>query len=89
MLQKREEATISLTATSPNLKVVDEAYSTYFPIAPNHFMIYLSLLFIGLFIPFSIIYAKDLLDTKIYNKEDLEKELNDITLLGEIPRLKR
>ena len=88
LLQKREEATISLTAISPNLKVVDEAYSTYTPIAPNQPMIYLSVLFIGLFIPFSIIYVKDLLDTKIHNKEDLEKELNDITVLGEIPRLK-
>ena len=51
-------------------------------------MIYLAALFIGLFIPFSVIYVKDLLDTKIHNKEDLEQIIKDITVLGEIPKLK-
>jgi tyrosine-protein kinase Etk/Wzc len=88
LLQKREEATISLTATSPNVKVVDEAYSSGSPVSPNSKMIYIAALFAGLFIPFSILYVTDLLDTKIHNKEDLEATIKDITVLGEIPRLK-
>ncbi len=88
LLQKREEATISMTATSPNVKVVDEAYSTGIPVSPNSQVIYIAALFFGLFVPFSVIYVKDLLDTKIHNKEDLEKTIKDITVLGEIPKLK-
>jgi len=88
LLQKREEATISMTATSPSVKVVDEAFSTGVPVSPNSQVIYIAALFIGLFLPFSVIYVNDLLDNKIHNKEDLEKIINDITVLGELPRLK-
>lgn len=88
LLEKREEAAITLTATSPNLKIVDEAYSFNGPVSPNSRMIYIGALFIGLFLPFSVIYVRDLLDTKIHNKEDLEQLIKDMTVLGEIPKLK-
>ena len=35
-----------------------------------------------------IIYVKNLLDTKIHNKEDLVNEIKNITVLGEIPSVK-
>ena len=89
LLEKREEATISLTATSPSAKVIDHAYnSAGGPVSPNKKMAYISALFLGLLIPFGAIYVKNLLDTKIHNKEDLEKEIKNITVLGEIPRLR-
>jgi tyrosine-protein kinase Etk/Wzc len=88
LLQKREESAISLTSTAPNLKIVDEAYDSGSPISPNGKMLYIGALFIGLFIPFGVIYVNDLLDTKIHNKEDLENEVKNITVLGEIPRVK-
>ncbi len=90
LLEKREEATISLTATSPNAKIIDEAYNSKGgPVSPNKPMTYISAILLGLIIPFSVIYLKDILDTKIHNKEDLEKEIRNITVLGEIPRIKR
>jgi tyrosine-protein kinase Etk/Wzc len=88
LLEKREEAAITLTANSPNLKVVDEPFSDGYPVSPNSQLIYIAALFAGLFIPFGFIYVKDLLDSKIHNKEDLEKLITDIPVLGEIPRLK-
>ena len=88
LLQKREETAISLTSTAPNLKILDEAYDSGSPISPNGKMLYIGALFIGFLIPFGIIYIKDLLDTKIHNKEDLQQEIKNITVLGEIPRLK-
>ncbi len=89
LLEKREEATISLTATSPSAKIIDEAYNSYGgPVSPNRQIAYITALFFGLVIPFMIIYLKILLDTKIHNKEDLEKEIRNITVLGEIPRVK-
>lgn len=89
LLEKREEATISLTATSPNAKIIDSAYSlSPGPISPKPKMVYLAAIFVGLVIPFSIMYLITLLDNKIHNKENLEKLLGNIAILGEIPRLK-
>ncbi|WP_372754896.1 GumC family protein [Mariniflexile sp.] len=88
LLEKREEAAITLTATSPGSKVVDQASSSGIPVSPNKKMMYIAGLFIGLLIPFGIIYVGDLLDTKIHSKEDLEKEIKNITILGEIPQIK-
>lgn len=88
LLEKREEAIISLTSTSPNVKIIDKAYINESAIFPKKGIVYFGSLFIGLFLPFIIIYVADLLDTKIHNKEDLENEIKNITVLGEIPKVK-
>ncbi|GGD09883.1 GumC family protein [Hyunsoonleella pacifica] len=89
LLQKREEATISLISTSPNAKIVDSAHSNYFAVSPNSSITYFTFFVLGLCIPFGFIYLKDLLDSKIHNKEDLQNKLRNITVLGEIPRLNK
>ncbi|WP_100615822.1 GumC family protein [Confluentibacter citreus] len=88
LLQKREEATISLTSTSPSARVIDEAYSTGLPVSPKPTIVFLAAIIIGLSIPFGAIYTSKLLDTKIHNKEDLEREIKNISVLGEIPKMK-
>lgn len=89
LLEKREEATISLTATSPNAKIIDAAYSPNdFPISPKKKIVFLAALIAGLAIPFSIIYLTQLLDTKVHNKESLAKIFKNIPILGEIPKVK-
>jgi uncharacterized protein involved in exopolysaccharide biosynthesis len=65
LLQKREEATISLISTSPNAKIVDNANSTNIAVSPNKPITYIAFFIIGLSIPFGFFYIKDLLDTKI------------------------
>ncbi len=87
LLQKKEEAIISQTVTSSNVKIIDTAYSIGL-VSPNDRITYIAAIFLGLFIPFSIIYVRDLLDSKIHNKEDLESEVKNITVLGEIPKVK-
>ncbi|NNC50683.1 MAG: polysaccharide biosynthesis tyrosine autokinase [Flaviramulus sp.] len=89
LLQKREETAISLTATAPNLKILDEAYDSGSPVEPEPELFYIGALFIGLFLPFGVIYIADLLDTKIHNKEDLQNIISNIPILGEIPSIKR
>ncbi|MFV9551032.1 GumC family protein [Algibacter sp. PT7-4] len=87
LLQKREEATISLISTSPNAKIIDEAHTNYSPVSPNRKITFLASIIIGLCIPFGIIFISQLLDNKIHNKEDLEKITKGIMVLGEIPRV--
>ncbi|MCB0383710.1 MAG: tyrosine protein kinase, partial [Psychroserpens sp.] len=63
LLQKREETAITLGMSTANAKVIDYAYTNDDPVAPNKKVIYLAYFLIGLFIPVSMIYVKDLIDT--------------------------
>lgn len=87
LLQKREETAISLAVTTPKAKVVDGAYSSKLPVAPKPNIVYLGSLIAGLLIPFLFIYTKNLLDTKIHNRSDIERFLPQVPILGEIPEL--
>lgn len=91
LLQKREESQIAFASASPKSKVVDRAYEPFNrPISPDKTKIFLAAIFLGLFVPFSIIYAKELLDNKVHNKLDLEKIAgHDVPVIVEIPKLGR
>jgi len=87
LLQKREQNEISLAATVANTRVIDPAYSSGQPISPKKKVIYLIAFFIGLVIPLSIIYLRNLLNNKIVNRLDLEG--TELTVLGDIPEVKK
>ena len=87
LLQKREESAISHGVSSPNAIVINEAFSSYKPVAPKKSIIVLSALIFALLIPTLFIYAKDLLDNKFHNVEDLRK-MTSIPILGDIPKSK-
>ncbi|WBL26404.1 GumC family protein [Zunongwangia sp. HGR-M22] len=90
LLQKREENTLALAVTEPKAKVVDEAYSTGIPVAPNPRSIFLGSILLGLLVPFSIIFASQTLDGKVRSKQDLQEYLSaEIPLIAEIPTLGR
>lgn len=84
LLEKREESAISLGMFTSNAKVIDSAYSNNLAVAPNKMITYLASLILGLMIPIGLIYVTDLLDTKIYDKEDLLRLLK-IPYIGDIP----
>ncbi|QOG04132.1 tyrosine-protein kinase [Flavobacterium sp. MDT1-60] len=84
LLQKREETAISLAATEPNARVIDAAKAEKAPISPKKKIIYLAGMLLGLLVPFGIIYADDLLDTKIKSKLDLEGK-TQIPFIGDVP----
>jgi len=88
-LQKREESQITFASASPKSKIVDAAYGSNLPVAPKPKIIYLASIILGLLVPFSIIYLKDLLDDKVHNKLDLERVSQDIPVIVEVPRLGR
>ena len=88
LLQKREEASISLAVTEPSIKVVEYALSGSLPVSPKTRIIYLGALLMGLLVPFGVIYLMFLLDSKIHGKEDIEKLIPDIPVVGEIPKIK-
>lgn len=87
LLQKREEAAISLAVTAPSVKVVDYALTESRPVTPNKAIVIFSSMLLGFLTPFSILFFRSLLNTKIHGKEDLETLGNEIPYLGEIPGL--
>lgn len=87
LLQKREEAALSYAITSPTIKIVDFAYTGSSPISPKRNVILLGAFLIGLGLPFSFLYLKFLLDTKVNNRAEIEKELTGLSVFGEVPQL--
>ncbi|QCX39334.1 polysaccharide biosynthesis tyrosine autokinase [Aureibaculum algae] len=86
LLQKREETAITLGVADPNAKIIDKAESNPNRVAPKKKMAFIFAILIGLLIPFSIIYLRDILDSKIHTREDIERVLS-IPIIADIPKL--
>ena len=90
LLQKREESQITFASASPKSKVINSAYGSNFPVSPKKNAIYLASLILGMLIPFSVFYTKDLLDTKVHNKVELENLVaNKAPVIAELPKVGR
>ncbi|KUJ50591.1 GumC family protein [Chryseobacterium sp. JAH] len=89
LLQKREEAAISLAIAAPKARIVDDALTNPVPVSPKKMIIYLGALLVGLLIPFVIIYLLELFNNKIKSKQDLENLLSGAAVLGELPSLEK
>lgn len=85
LLERREEASISYEATLPNTRVINDAYTDFIPVAPKKKIIFLGAVLFGLFIPFVVLYLLKLIDTKIHTREDLEKLIPNVDIMGEVP----
>jgi capsular exopolysaccharide synthesis family protein len=85
LLQRREEASISYESTLPDTRVINYAYTNFIPVSPKRNIIFLGSIFLGLLLPFIILYILKLLDNKIHTREDIEKISKDFNILGEVP----
>lgn len=88
LLQKREEAAISLAITSPKARVVDMAYSSERPVSPQKLLLAAAAVLVGLLLPFALIYVRELFNNKVRSKHDVEKR-SPTSVLGELPSLER
>ncbi|OCK52658.1 capsular biosynthesis protein [Chryseobacterium sp. CBo1] len=86
LLQKREEAAISMEITAEKARIIDKAFIFSKPVAPKKLYIAAACIFIGLLIPFTFIYIKQLLQSKVITRSDLTK-LTKLPIIAEIPKL--
>jgi len=84
LLQKREENELSQAFTAYNTRVITPPTGSNLPIEPKSRQIMLVAFLLGLCIPMGYLYLREMLNTKVRGRKDLE----DITLplLGEVPR---
>lgn len=88
LLQKKEEADITSHITVPNSRIIDRASPTSsLPVSPNKKSTYLLSTVLSLFLPFVVLYVRDLLNTNVTSKRDLE-ELVSAPIIGTIPKSK-
>ena len=84
LLNKREENEIALNVVEGNARIIDPAYGSNTPVAPQTTTILLVALVLGLAFPMMILYVIELLNTTIRGRKDLEENLS-IPFLGEVP----
>ena len=85
LLERREEASISYESTLPNTRIINNAYTDSISVAPKKMVVFLTAVFLGLLIPLGVLFLLKLIDNKINTREDLEKGLQGLTILGEVP----
>jgi len=83
LLQKREENSLVLAATTPKGKIVDHAYASINPIKPAKMKIYFLALVMGCLIPLMLLFLKNLLTTKFSSQEELQG-ISKAPVIGEI-----
>lgn len=85
LMQKRAEAQIVMASNSPDNSIIDEArISRTRIVAPRKMMVYLVCIVLGCGIPAALIFLKEIFNTKILEKSDIEK-ITKLPIIGQIP----
>ncbi len=86
LLQKREEMAISSTSASVSLYKQIDAAKGYGPVEPNVRKSILLFMVLGIALSYGFIFLSDLLNDKVYNREDVTGKLN-LQIFGDISHL--
>ena len=87
LLNKREEVALQQAINEANVRLVEGPIGGDHPVSPKSSMIMLISLVIGLVIPASILWIKNMLDVTVHGRKDIE-DATTIPVLGEVPTIK-
>ncbi|MBB4079028.1 capsular exopolysaccharide synthesis family protein [Lewinella aquimaris] len=71
LLERREEAALTVAAQVPNTRIIDRAEASPSPISPNKPIIYLLAIGVGLFIPAGTMFLRELLGTTVPTEDEV------------------
>jgi capsular exopolysaccharide synthesis family protein len=83
LLQKREESALTTANTEPSYEQLSDAGGSLNPVEPDEGKIRMFSILFGLLLPIGIIYLRDLLNDKVYTRDDIQKKTR-IPIVGEI-----
>lgn len=83
LIQKREETALSYAPTTGNIRVIEKADSSYQPVSPKKSFVYLLGLLLPLGLGFVWVIGRELLNTKLLFRSELEFE-TELPVLGEL-----
>lgn len=83
LLQKLQEAELTLASSTPKAKVIDAAYTNVKPVAPRGMLTLAFALMFGCALPLIILWLRDALRLKLSDITELEKNTS-VPILGEI-----
>lgn len=86
LLNKREEVALRLAIEEANVRIVEDPASGGAPVAPRTRVIMLISLLIGLSLPFVFLYIKEMFDTTVNNRREIEEALT-APIAGELPHV--
>lgn len=81
--EKWEETAISRTANVSNSRIIDSPKAQKYPYSPKRSIIMLVGLIVGLAVPLTFLYIKELFNVRVQNIDDIEKS-NSLPVLGMI-----
>lgn len=85
LLQTRlKEAEIAQAVEDPSAQIVDRAVQPQWPVSPRRSLNLALALLLGLMLSLGIVVAREMLDTKVHSREDLQK-IAMVPVLGVIP----
>ena len=84
LLNKREEVALQLAIEEANVRLVEEPMGTGAPVSPRGKMIVLVSIVLGLLIPAAVIFIKEMFNTTVQRRYDVEKATN-VPIVGELP----
>lgn len=87
LLQKREEAALSLAATGSNTRVLDPALVSKEPVKPSKPIVYLLAALAGLLLPLSFVSAKGLLSDAVETRAAVAQR-TAVPVAGQVGRLR-
>lgn len=83
LLQKREDNELSQAFTAYNTRIVNRPGAAGVPVLPNRRNILMIAFLLGLIIPFGVTYVREISNTKVRGRKDLENL--SLPFVGEIP----
>lgn len=88
LLNKREEVALQLAIEEANVRLVEEPESTDAPISPRTKVIMLLAFIIGVVFPFFIFYIRELFDTTVTSRKDIEDVIS-APIIGDLPHVEK
>lgn len=87
LLTKLEENALMGATAESNARIIDSAYGSDKQITPSPMAVIAVALILGLLIPMALLYLREILDTKVRSRHDIEEALS-MPFIGDIPQHK-